>query len=817
MPVPDRLVGNPMKLRSWFRVADILGMALAIGLVLQVSCGPRGAENMPPVLLISIDTCRADYLGCYGYQMATTPNIDAFAQDALLFSQVLSPVPLTLPAHCSIMTGRYPPGHGVHDNMTYHLAAGQTTLAEILLDQGYSTAAVTGAFVLDSQFGLNQGFTEYDDRFEPQPGAGVADLNQRRAGDVTARATRWLEHHCDEPFFLFLHYYDPHAPYDPPAPFAQRFAENLYAGEIAYTDHCVGEVLEKLKALERYEESLIIITADHGEGLGDHGEAGHDFFIYESTVRVPLIVKLPGRQQPLRIEDRVSLSDVVPTVLGALGRPIPPNIDGEDLSGYQESRRAGGMERELYCESLTPTSYAGSPLLGIVMDRWKYIEAPRPELYDLLHDPQETRNLAAEDPARADYMCRRLQEQLVKLTSDPQDASVDECRTALDPAARERLASLGYLSGRAVSEDLAFDRTKQDPKDLIGFHQDLQTTVGLIGERQYANAREVCARMLAAQPGIADVHILLGDMAYEEGQLDEAVQSYREYIRLAEAGRTPSLSPNRVKAHYNLANVLAELGEPEAGLREYERALEINPNHLDARHNCGLTLAEMGRLEGAIAQFQAALDIKPAATDIRLDLCRALAFAGRPAEADQHLIAALQMGVDSAPLAMRLGDVLMAQGRMNEAVEQYAAATRMAPNFPEAQYKLAHGLLGVGRAREAIRTYRQTLSIFPDWSALANELAWILATHNDARCRDGREALRIGRDLCKAADNREPMYLETLAAAYAELGRFDEALRFERMAFDLAQASGAENHMMQAIRARMDLLRKQQPVRSLYN
>lgn len=814
MPVPSRLVGNSMKRRFGFRCAELLGLLLVSAL--QLSCTQR-AEHKTPVLLVSIDTCRADYLGCYGYQGAITPHVDALAGESLLFAKVLSPVPITLPAHCSILTGCYPPGHGVHDNMTYRLAEGKTTLAEILKEQGYTTAAVTGAFVLDSQFGLSQGFTDYDDRLEQSASAGVADLNQRRAGEVTARAVQWIDQHHAEPFFLFLHYYDPHVPYDPPAPFAERFADNLYAGEIAYADHCIGQVLDRLKALERYEETLIILTADHGEGLGEHDEAGHDFFIYGSTVNVPLIVKLPGTREPLRIEDFVSLTDIVPTILGALGQPIPPHVDGEDLSDYQESRRAGGMERELFCESLTPTAYACSPLLGIVMDRWKYIEAPRPELYDLLQDPQEICNLADEDPTRADYMCRQLQARLVEITADPQETAETERRGALDPAAQERLASLGYLSGRAVSEDLTFDRTKSDPKDLIGFHQDLQAAVALIGERRYAEAREVCARMLTAQPHIADVHILLGDMAYEEGRPQEAVQSYREFLRLDDAEDTQQISSNRVKAHYNLANVLVELGEREAGLREYERALAINPNHLDARHNFGLTLAEIGRLEGAIEQFRAALAIKPAAVDIRLDLCQALTLSGRPAEADRQLTLALQMGIDSAPLALRIGDIFMAQGRAEEAVEQYQAAARIAPQYPEAQYKLAHGFLALGRTSDAIQTYRRALSRFPDWFALANELAWILATHHDSRYRDGHEALRIGQNLCQAADNREPMYLETLAAAYAELGRFGEALRFEQMAFDRAQATGAGTRMIQAMQERIDLYRQGRPMRTSYN
>lgn len=295
-------------------------------------------RGTPNVILISIDTCRADHLSCYGDSRNTTPHMDAFAREGMLFTNVISPVPITLPAHSSMLTGTNPPYHGAHDNIAYQLAESNVTLAEALREHGYETAAFVASFVLDPRFGISQGFETYDAQFHSKPGV-QRFLSQRPAGAVNRVVTTWLGEEPAQPFFLFVHYYDPHYPYTPPEPFASQFADDLYTGEIAYVDSCIGELLGTLGRLAPYDSALIIITGDHGEGLGDHSETRHGYFIYHTTTKVPLIVKFPERREPNRVDEVVGLVDIVPTILEYVGAPIPPEVRGESLCPYLVNKR----------------------------------------------------------------------------------------------------------------------------------------------------------------------------------------------------------------------------------------------------------------------------------------------------------------------------------------------------------------------------------------------------------------------------------------------------------------------------------------------
>ena len=307
------------------------------------------------VLLISIDTLRADYLSSYGFEPETTPHIDALAREGVLFKRVVSPVPQTLPAHSSMLTGTIPPYHGMHDNLGYQLSNSNVTLAEMLKDEGFTTGAIISSFVLDKKFNLSQGFDTYNDRFEEEH--KILHLSERKGDEATRFATAWLEEHRKERFFLFLHYYDPHDGYDPPEPFASRFADDLYAGEVAFVDHCVGEVIRKIKDLKLFDSTLIVITSDHGEMLGEHGELTHQYFIYQSALRVPLIFKVPGRTEPREVESLVGLIDIVPTIAGLLGIDVPEQVQGEDLSPWLNGGNHPAEPRRFYAESVTPERY----------------------------------------------------------------------------------------------------------------------------------------------------------------------------------------------------------------------------------------------------------------------------------------------------------------------------------------------------------------------------------------------------------------------------------------------------------------------------
>ena len=293
---------------------------------------PRG-EKIRNVVLISIDTCRADHLGCYGYSAGTTPNIDALGHGGLRFTSVITPYPMTLPAHCSMLTGTYPKTHGVRWNADT-LGEANPTLARVLRGAGYQTAGFVGGLPLSARFGLGQGFETYDDKF-PRTGPGIEP--ERKAEEVSRRGMAWLEKHDGQPFFLFLHYYDPHFPYDPPPPFPQT-----YDGELAYVNHWIGKVMEKLHALGRDDDTLVAVTGDHGEGLGEHGEKEHGFLVYQNTLEVPLIVRYPGCPQGRQIDAKASLIDLVPTLLGLLRVDVPRQVQGQDLSGLCRAGRGAG-------------------------------------------------------------------------------------------------------------------------------------------------------------------------------------------------------------------------------------------------------------------------------------------------------------------------------------------------------------------------------------------------------------------------------------------------------------------------------------------
>jgi len=367
-----------------------------------VVCAPGSKETGPNVILISMDTVRADRLGCYGHRGINTPSIDFLASHGVRFQNAIAPAPLTLPSHTTLLTGLYPTTHGVRDNTTFRLSEKALTLAEILKENGYRTAATVGAFVLDSSRGLDQGFDYYDDEL-PKPKArsdrllpdgvpdiGMREVSERPAGVVTRRALSWLRDNSDEKFFLWIHYFDAHYPYTPPPPYSREYQKRPYYGEIAFVDRNIGMILDELRTSELLDNTLIIVTGDHGESLGEHREYTHCIFIYDSTIKIPLIMSWAGKiPAGTVIGDVVSLADVVPTILDFLGIDPGHGMDGVSLVDVISGRSEG--ERFVYSESMFPyLNYGWSRVYGIRGPRWKYIETSNPELFDLSRDPGES-------------------------------------------------------------------------------------------------------------------------------------------------------------------------------------------------------------------------------------------------------------------------------------------------------------------------------------------------------------------------------------------------------------------------------------------
>ncbi len=522
-------------------VALVLLAAAVLWVAMYSRPSPPASQPIRRVVLISLDTCRPDRLGCYGHHQKTTPRIDALARQGVLFRHALSPAPMALPAHSSMLTGTNPLFHGVRADLDYRLGSASVTLAELLQARGFTTGAIVGASVLDARFGLDQGFDTYDDRIEEYHGAG--GIAERKGGEVTRLALEWLECHQDGDFFLFLHYYDPHHPYQPPRSFASSFAYDLYAGEIAFTDYCIGRVVAKLEELGLFDSTLIVITGGHGEMLGEHQEKTHGYFVYQAALEVPLIFKLPGRRDAATVSDRVGLMDVVPTICGLLGIQAPTGVQGRDLTSYLDGQDHAPGERNLYCESLTPTRYGASALLGVVGQRWKYIHTTRPELYDLLADPAESRNLADARPEQVSVMQGRLRDFLEEQRR-PEDSDSLLARSEADV---RRLDSPAYLARGEIVDELDFDSTREDPKDVIAIHEARGLLVQLMSREDYEEAELVCQGLLRKHPNAAEGHLYMASIAKARDDLPRAIRHLQQAL---------NLDPDSVLARTQLSNAL---------------------------------------------------------------------------------------------------------------------------------------------------------------------------------------------------------------------------------------------------------------------
>lgn len=428
-------------------------------LVLAGACFVAGPGPAPPsVVIITLDTTRADRLSPYGFMNVSLPHLERLAGEGVVFDQATSVAPMTLPAHASLFTGSLPPRHGVRDNADPALAGTHTTLAEVLKTRGFRTGAFVGSVVLDADRGLKQGFDEYGD--VPAPSKNSPAARQRRADAVVDDALRWMKQVAGSPYFLWVHLYDAHLPYEPPEPYASLYGHNPYVGEIAFADSQIGRLLAAIDARAATEQTILVVAGDHGESLGDHGEQDHGVFIYESVLRVPLIVRAPAIP-PRRVGAVVRITDVMPTVLDLLGFPAP-RTDGVSLVTLLTGAR-DTLDLEAYSESEYPRRLGWSPLRALRDGRYKLIEAPRPELYDLDRDPFEERNVFADRHATAVAMSRRLQE-----LAQPHSPIGAESAPIPSHVAEE-LAALGYVSRSRAP--LATITTLPDPKDCISFYR----------------------------------------------------------------------------------------------------------------------------------------------------------------------------------------------------------------------------------------------------------------------------------------------------------------------------------------------------------
>ena len=753
-------------------------------------------DTAPPnkirnVLIISLDTVRADICSCYNDKLfkhfkdvsnITTPNIDALAAEGVLFERAYAPLSLTLASHCTMLTGTIPPYHGVHDNEGYKLSQSNVTLAEILKNNGFATGAIVGTLILDSKYGMDQGFDFYDDNFQNERAPIL--IFERQGEEVERIACQWLDEHQKENMFLFLHFYDPHLTYDAPEPYKHMFLDNpnpgpdyrkvlqnyvnhlqgLYAGEVAYTDNCIKGVIEKLKQLGLYESTLIIITSDHGEMLYQHEERTHGYYIYEGNVRIPLIFKVPGAPKPRRIEKTVGLVDIVPTVCSLLGIEGEFEFQGADISPYLLEDDPENLKRHVYLESMTPTKYKANSLLGIVNDNYKYIQTTRPELYDIANNDQEDINLVDKFPK----ITHRLKEMLEKILKDMIATKSTDNKMEPDNDIIRQLETLGYVSG-TVTEDYSFDTSKIDPKDLIGYHV-LNKRIGqFMAVEDFDEVREICNNMIAIQP---EVHIPYFKLATIASRFEDYPESIKQ-LKLA-----IEKDPKNIKIHNFLATVYLEQENYELAIKQLEKSIEINPKQFGIYSPMSHIYYKQKNYEQAFNYAQKSLSINP----------------------------------EEFALLNILGDLYNKQKKPEKAIECFNESLQIAPKQSEVMSKLAMVLYGQGKVAKAIPLWSDSLEIDPNQPYAANSLAWIKATSKNEKFFSPPKALTLAQRACELTEYKDPSMLDTLAAALAANEQFDKAVETADKAIKLAKSTD-QNELAQHIQHCLDLYKTRKALR----
>ena len=652
-------------------------------------CG-NPANHVPPnIVLITIDTLRADRLGCYGYRRAYTPVIDKLAADGLRFSRATAQVPLTLPSHYSILTGTLPLEDGVQDNSTGNVD-GPPLVSQILKKDGYQTAAFVSSYVLDSSFGLDRGFDTYSDKFDVSLVAS-SDLSSLRwpAETVVHRSIDWIGK-AHAPFFVWIHLYDLHTPYSPPERFRQMFPQSPYDAEIAYVDSSIGTLLSFLRAKGLSKNTDIVLTADHGEGLGDHQEPGHGYFVYESTLHVPLVVWLPKLGTAGRVIDRLVESiDIAPTLLRLAELPSETAMQGEalcEVSNAMECAR-NDSERWAYFESMYPQREFGwAPLRGVKNDRFKYIDAPRPEFYDLRSDREEQHNLYDERPAIAAEMKQKLDSVVLEYAHEPAAR-----RAEFSPESQKRLAALGYLYGGDGRPSPAPHQLLKDPKDELANYLSLSRALQFVNAGQSAAAIELMEGLIATDPDISAARFILAGEYEKQGELLQAAGQYSRILQQ---------QPANFLASINLANVCAKQGKLDESVAWYQHALEIIPESALAHIGLGIAYRKEGLWPEAVNQFQASLRQEPNFTAL-YNVAAIHLLQGQPAQALDEAQSAVALQPNNWQIFNLLGSIYLSQSRLAEAERSLRRALVLDPSAEEARINLARAESRTARARVA--------------------------------------------------------------------------------------------------------------------
>jgi len=674
----------PFSMRFSRCLALFLGMSGLSALALP--------PNTPPnIVLITLDTTRADRMGFLGSHRALTPNLDRLAKDGIIFSRAYAQVPLTTASHAVILTGTYPQFNHVND-FGKPLLPDVPYLPDILHRRGYRTAAFVGSLILDPLDGLapgfDRGFDVYDAGFRlRRPREDRYKTVERRGGDVVARALAWLRKPRKGPFFLWVHLYDAHDPYDPPAPYKQQHASFPYDGEIAYEDSVVGTLLNALRAGKLYDGALIAVMADHGEAFGEHGERTHGIFLYDETIHVPLVLKQPSNHFAGKtVTSRTGLVDVAPTILQIAGVPLPKNIQGESVlrlmtrgrpSGASKSTRASAhmpqpetdLNRPAYAETDYPhRAFGWSSLRSLRSDTYLFIQAPQRELYDQSADPQASRNLASTRPATADTLAAQLTDFRVRSSSS-------STRPAeIDPQQAEKLNALGYVaSDTGTPEAESLEKTGSnvvDPKNKVEIANLMHEAIMDMEDGRYHEVIPRLERVLTDEP----------KMPVAQMQLGTAYARLKDYQKAVPAlKRALLLRPDSGMGHYELGLALFGTGDWQAAAPEFEFAVQHAPKWADAHFSLGSVYARIDRVPDAMRELHTALELAPSHYRANLLLGRILSLQGKPRDALPNLREAAKVESNSREAHAFLADAYEQLGLNADAQRERAQAQRLPP------------------------------------------------------------------------------------------------------------------------------------------
>ncbi len=783
--------------------------------------GGEIATGRHSFLLITLDTTRADHLEMYGAENVETPALSELARQGVVFDHAVATAPVTGPTHASLLTGLYPRRHGVRNNLTHYLSADVQTLAERLSDSGYRTAAFVSAVVLEGRYGFDQGFDVYDDNLKSADRGGIGPkITERSAAATADRALAWLDGLSDDqPFFLWVHFYDPHIPYSPPPPWAERYRDRPYDGEIAYMDSQIGRLLQHSKTSG---DVVVMAVGDHGEGLGDHGEKEHGLLVYESTIRVPWILRLPGGPSGVRVAEPISQVDLVPTITDIVslqpapgadavdGRSLLPLLQGEDWPA----------DRFIFSESEVPFfSYGWARLRSVRQEAVKYIEAPVEELYDLALDPAEDNNLAPERTADA----RRLASAVEEWSANRGDG---DAAVSVNTETADMLRALGYSAGDPGRPE---GEGRGNPVELIAVHEELQSanrlmvsgrineavsrlrgilardpdnlsalkelSMGLVKLGQFDDASEFATRAVTAAPWSSQALKVAAEVEFHRGNAQQALELIDQALELddrfveARLDRTRYLVAldRQPEAAAELEELLDESPENDWVALRYAEIVELDSGNFSAAENrlrtvlarspyfadgwllLGTVLTRAGRTTDAASVYSEAVRNGVYHADLQIRLALLLADSADPAAETALRTAISASPAVRADLHVALGEIFAGSGRRNEARQQFEIAAR-APAFSAGtQNSKAMALMQLGRADEAEALWTDLIRDQPDfWRGWLNLSSLYLQRQSWA------EAERYAR----AAIEREPTSADAwnnLAIGLEELGRLTEA------------------------------------------